>query len=95
MKRLFRRETHGVVATTIAAGLSYRAEIDYLPSVFLIVAGILMSGIFAELEDEVLKNVDDHSMGSHDWHLMLLRFVRAVVLLSIGVLIFATLGLQF
>jgi len=95
MKRLFRREVYGVVAAAIAAGISYRAEIGYLPSAFLIVAGILMMGIFAELEDEVLKKVDGHSIESHDWHLMLLRVVRAVVLVSIGALIFATLGLQF
>ena len=95
MNRFFRRETYGVVVTAIAAWISYRAGIEYLPSLFLIVAGILMSGVFAELEDEALKKFDEHSAGSHDWHLLLLRFFRAVVLLSIGVLIFAMLGLQF
>jgi len=79
----------------IAAGVSYRAGVDYLPSVFLLIAGILMMGIFAELEDEVLEKIEDHSIESHDWHLRVLRVIRRTVLLSIGVLIVAALGRQF
>lgn len=95
MQRIFRREVYGLIAAGIAAGISYRAGIDYLPSVFLMIVGILMMGIFAELEDEVLKKIDDHSIASHDWHLILLRVIRSIVLISIGVLIFAALGAQF
>lgn len=95
MKRLFRREVYGVAAAAIAAVFSYRAQIDYLPSVFIMVAGFLMMGIFAELEDEALKKFDDQGIGSHDWHLVLLRLIRTVVLLSIAVLAFVALGQQF
>jgi len=95
MKRIFRWEISGIVVAAIAAGASFYADIDFLPSVLLMVVGFLMMGFFAELEDDVLSNIDDHSIESHDWHLMLLRVVRTVVLLSIGVLIFAALGRQF
>jgi len=91
MKRIFRREVYGAVAALIAAGISYRAGVNYLPSVFLMIVGILLMGIFAELEDETLMKIKDHTIESHDWHLVLLRVIRSVVLLSIGVLIFAVL----
>jgi uncharacterized membrane protein YiaA len=95
MKRLFRREIYGLLAAATGAAVSFYADVKYLPSVLMMVVGFLMMGIFAELEDEVLKRIDDHSIESHDWHLTLLRFIRTVVLLAIGVLIFAALGSQF
>ena len=95
MQRIFRHEVYGVIAAGVAAGISYRAGVDYLPSVLLMIAGFLMMGVFAELEDEVLEKIDDHSIGSHDWHLLVLRVIRTIVLLSIGILIFVALGRQF
>ena len=95
MKRIFRWEIGGIVVAAIAAGVSLYAEINFLPSIFLMVVGFLMMGVFAELEDEVLKKIADHSIRSHDWHLTLLRVVRTSVLIFIGVLVFAVLGRQF
>ena len=74
-----------------AAGVSYQAGVAVLPSVFLIIVGVLLMGVFAELEDETLTRIKDHSIESHDWHLVLLPLVRTVVLLAIGGPIFATL----
>ncbi len=91
MKRLLRREIVGATAATVAAGVSYRVRIDYLPSVFLVIVGILLMGVFAEPEDETLVKIKVHSIESHDWHLVCLRLIRTIVLLSIGVLIFAAL----
>jgi len=95
MQRLFRWEVGGVIATGVAAGVSYWAGVRYLPSVFVVVAGFLIMGMFAELEDELLKKRDISSIGSHDLRLITLHVVRTVVLLSVGVLVFAALGRQF
>lgn len=59
------------------------------------IAGFLIMGMFAEMEDELLKKRDLSGIGSHDGRLITLRVVRTVVLLSVGVLIFAALGRQF
>ena len=91
MTRLFRSEIYGAAAAVFVAVVGYRAGIAYLPSVSLIIAGFLLAGVFAELEDETLMKVKDHTIESHDWHLVLLRLVRTIVLLTIGVLIFAAL----
>lgn len=96
MNRLCRNEILGIVAAAIAAGVTYQADIKYLPSIFLIVAGILMLGVFADLEDNVLnRKFDEQGIESHNWHVVLVRFVRTIVLLAIGVLIFAALARQF
>lgn len=95
MKKLFRWESWGTLVAGAIAGLSYRVGINYLPSVMIIVAGFLIMGMFAELEDELLKKRDIAFVGSHDIRLITLHVVRTVVLLSIGVLVFVTLGRQF
>jgi hypothetical protein len=95
MTRLFRREVYFVTVAAIAAALSYRAGIDYLPSVFLLVVGILMLGVFAELEDAILLKIEDSTILSHDWHLVLFRAMRTIILLCIGVLVFAAADSRF
>ena len=55
-----------------------------------------MLGVIAELEDYVLnRKYDDRGIESHNWHVVLVRFVRTVVLLVDGVLTFAVRGRQF
>jgi len=95
MKKLFRWDVWGVLAVGAAAGISYRAGVLYLRSVFIIVMGFLIMGMFAEMEDELLERRHISGIGSHDVRLVLLHVVRTVVLLAVGVLIFVALGRQF
>ena len=71
MKKLFRWEVWGALAAGVAAGFSYRAGILYLPSVFIIVMGFLIMGMFAALEDELLERRHLPGIGSHDIPLVL------------------------
>lgn len=95
MKKLFRWESRGTLVAGAIAGLGYRVGINYLPGVMIIVAGFLIMGMFAELENELLEKRDIAFVGSHDVRLVALHVLRTVVLLSIGVLVFVTLGRQF
>lgn len=95
IQRLFRWEVWGLIVASVAAGVSYWAGVHYLPSAFIVVAGFLIMGMFAEMEDELLKKRDISSIGSHDARLVTLHVVRTVVLLAVGVLVFAALGRQF
>ncbi|MGI9204440.1 MAG: hypothetical protein ACR2Q3_10545 [Woeseiaceae bacterium] len=95
MKKLFRWESWSTLAAGAGAGISYWAGINYLPSIFIIAAGILIMGMFAEIEDALLIKLNLSGIGSNDVRLIALHVVRTVVLLAVGVLVFVALGSQF
>ncbi len=78
------------VITVAVSGLTWMAGIGYLPSILMFVAAILVLGLSMTVEDRLISRYDTpHDDDTHPWPLIALRAVRAIVLIAMGIAIFA------
>ena len=90
LTKSFWTETSVAVTAVAAAALAYWAEVKYLPSIFVIVAALMVTGLFAEIEDQLLVDSDVSDGSSRlNYKLYLVRIGRASLLLLMGVVAIA------
>jgi hypothetical protein len=79
-----------VVIAAAASGITWVLGMSYVPSALMFVAAILVLGLGMTVEDRMLARYDTpHDDDTHPPRLILLRAVRAVVLIAMGIAIFA------
>lgn len=86
MPRSFWTEIAVSVMAVVGAAVAYWADIDYLPSILIIVAALMVTGIFAEIEDKLIQLVEGSDAQTKKRYLLvLMRVVRALLLLVMAI----------
>ncbi|MDH3439726.1 MAG: hypothetical protein OEM63_03155 [Gammaproteobacteria bacterium] len=68
--------------TVAASGVSYLAGVQYLPSILMFVAAMIVLGLSMNIEDNLLARYDTpHDDDHHPPQLVSLRATRAIVML--------------
>ena len=76
--------------TVVGSVMSYQAGINYMPSILMFVAALLGLGAGMNMEDRLIARYDTpHDDDTHPPQLITLRAVRAIVLIIMGVAVFA------
>ena len=71
------------IALVAASGLAYSEGNDYLPSVLMFVAALVVMGVMMSAEDTLLQKYDTpHDEDAHPPQLVTLRAVRSTVLIA-------------
>ena len=71
------------VALVAGSGLSYFAGIEYLPSLLMFVAVLIVMGVLMTAEDDLLRKYDTpHDEDSHPPQLITLRAARSTLLIA-------------
>ena len=71
------------IALVAGSGLGYAAGIDYLPSLLMFVATLIVMGVLMTAEDDLLRKYDTpHDEDAHPPQLITLRAVRSTVLIA-------------
>ena len=77
------------VLLVLGSGFTYFAGISYLPAVLMFIAALVVLGVSMTFEDVLLRKYDTpHDDESHPPALIVLRAARAVVLVTMAVLVF-------
>ena len=79
-----------IIIALVGSVMSYLADINYVPSVLMIIAAILVLGVGMNMEDHLLARYDTpHDDDTHPPQLIMLRAARAIILIIMGIAIFA------
>ena len=77
------------VLLVLTSGFTYFAGISYIPAALMFIAALVVLGVSMSFEDVLLRKYDTpHVDDSHPPALIFLRATRAVVLLTMAVLVF-------
>lgn len=77
------------IAALAGSAAAYMSGINYLPSILMFVSALVVLGLSMTAEDTLLKKYDTpHDEDKHPAPLILLRAVRAIVVIAMGILIF-------
>lgn len=73
-----------------ASGVAYDTGAQYLPGVLMFVAAVIVLGLLMNIEDRLLVKYDTpHDDDHHPPPLVAFRAIRALVMIVMGVAIFA------
>ncbi len=80
------------IAAIAGSWATYRADIDFFPSIFIFVSAMFITGAFATLEDYLLKRVNEVEEDRlTTFGLCMVRAGRSILLLALGIAMFVLL----
>jgi hypothetical protein len=86
MPKSFWTEIAVSVVAVSGAAIAFYLNVEYLPSILLIVAALMVTGIFAEIEDHLIAAIEHPETPAIKKYLLILtRVARTVLLLFIAI----------
>lgn len=86
MPKSFWTEISVSVIAAAGAAIAYRADIEYLPSLLVIVSALMVTGIFAEIEDHLIVEAEAPDTPDNNKYLLsFVRIIRSTLLLVMGI----------